>query len=146
VSGGQCMLCTPSSQCPTTTGNCPDPFPVGGPGARADCASGTTGTAPPPAGGCCSFTTGAGNCGCVFSTTGFAGNAPNQGTPNPNAGSANNGPGCCVPGATPGSGTTCTPGAAGCVPCCNGDPIPATGATPGCCTNAATGVGLCGIT
>jgi hypothetical protein len=68
-------------------------------------------------------------------------------TTNPNAGLANNGPGCCVPGATPGSGAACVQGAANCVPCCNGDPIPITGTSdsPGCCATAATGSGLCGI-
>jgi hypothetical protein len=143
-SGGQCQLCTPVAVCPGS-GNCPVPFNVGGTaGTLSSCASGNTGTNPPPPGGCCSGTTGIGNCGCAFSPIGFAGNAN---PPPANAGLANGGPGCCVPGTTPGSGTACTTGSAGCVPCCNGDAIPVTGTSdsPGCCTTAATGSGLCGI-
>jgi hypothetical protein len=134
VSGGQCMLCTPQSLCSTNGGNCPDPYPFTG-GLRASCHSGIVGTAPPDNAGCCG-TTSVNNCGCAFSPTGQAG-----------TGLANGGSGCCIPGATPGSGTACTQGSAGCVPCCNGDPIPAAGATatPGCCTTAANGHGLCGI-
>lgn len=135
VSGGQCMLCTPAAdQCPHS-GGCPDPFTVGGPGSRASCSSGQTGTNPPNPSGCCG-TAAVGNCGCAFSPTG-----------EPGTGLANGGPGCCVPGDTPGSGTACTQGSAGCVPCCNGDPLPTSGvsAAPGCCADAATGAGLCGI-
>jgi hypothetical protein len=66
-----------------------------------------------------------------------------------NAGTANNGPGCCIPGATPAASLPCTAGSAGCVPCCNGSPLPTsgTGATPGCCgaPNRASGSGMCGI-
>jgi hypothetical protein len=135
VSGGSCHLCTPVSVCPTS-GNCPNPFPINGTGARSNCQSASTGTNPPPLGGCCEFP-GNGNCGCVFTPTG---NVATTG-----AGLANGGAGCCIPGTTSGSGTACAQGATGCVPCCNGDPIPASGATPGCCTPAATGSTLCGI-
>ena len=135
VSGGSCHLCAPLSLCDTHVGNCPNPYPFTT-GSRANCDSGSTGTNPPPAGGCCQFS-GNGNCGCVFSPTGLVSAV--------SPGLANHGPGCCIPGATPGSGTACTQGTAGCVPCCNGDRLPASGPTPGCCTTAATGRGKCGI-
>jgi hypothetical protein len=146
VSGGQCQLCTPFGLCSTNGGNCPNPYLLGG-GLRANCNSGNVGTAPPNPAGCCGAG-GAGNCGCSLSSTGFAGNAPNSGSVSANAGTANNGPGCCIPGATPAASQPCTAGSTGCVPCCNGSPLPLSGtsARPGCCgTNAATGSTMCGI-
>jgi hypothetical protein len=117
---GSCHTCTPQGQCPKT-GNCVV-SDFNGVGTRSNCQSGNVGGATPPANGCCGATIG--NCGCLWSPTGTGGDG------------ISTGPGCCVPGSPPGptTSTTCTnPGAANCVPCCQGVPINITTARPGCC-------------
>jgi hypothetical protein len=123
---GSCQTCTPLGQCPKT-GNC-TVSDFNGVGTRANCQSGNVGGATPPANGCCGATIS--NCGCLWSPTGTGGDG------------ISTGPGCCIPGANPPttSVTCANPGAANCVPCCQGLPINLTTARPGCCgtTNTCT--------
>lgn len=141
---GNCFACTSLGTCtaPVSGNTCPPGLGTGGPGTRANCASGNTGANPVGTQGCCGpqGNPGATNCGCLYTTTGQISGTPGSnptGCGPPPAtpcgpGGPGGGAGCCNP-TLPGS-PSCAPGdtTGNCVPCCNGTPI-GPSALPGCC-------------
>jgi hypothetical protein len=134
----ECKACTSLGTCPAAlTGNtCGS---LGGPGTRANCESGNTGSAAPVATGCCGpqGSPVATNCGCIYTSTGVIATT--------GAGGPGGGAGCCRPGATPSASVSCNPGDSGCVPCCNGNAI-SLNSPVACCpapSGTSTAIGSC---